>query len=73
MECNKQETYRGTLKALTDLVCSRLSNMGDVSLVLQILEKVLLEQIVSLYFDNTYINHTNTFSYNNITCSWCRI
>lgn len=45
MECNKQETYRGTLKALTDLVCSRLSNMGDVSLVLQILEKVLLEQI----------------------------
>lgn len=64
MECNEQETYRGTLKALTDLVCSRLSNTGDVSLVLQILEKVLLEQIVSLYiffflnivslyFDNT--------------------
>ncbi|KAF8096474.1 hypothetical protein N665_0307s0005 [Sinapis alba] len=45
MECNEQETCRGTLKALTDLVCSRLSDMGDGSLVLQILEKVLLEQI----------------------------
>lgn len=54
MECNEQETYRGTLKELTERVCSRLLSMGDGSLVLQILEKVLLEQIVSLYFDNTY-------------------
>ncbi|ESQ40559.1 hypothetical protein EUTSA_v10012647mg [Eutrema salsugineum] len=46
MECNVQETYRGTLKVLTNLVCSCLSEMGDGSLVLQILEKVLLEQII---------------------------
>ncbi|KAJ0266271.1 Ipi1_N domain-containing protein [Hirschfeldia incana] len=45
MECNEQETYRGTLKALTDRVRSYLSKMGDGSLVLQILEKVLFEQI----------------------------
>ncbi|KAG2242093.1 hypothetical protein Bca4012_012675 [Brassica carinata] len=45
MECNEQETYRGTLKELTERVCSRLLSMGDGSLVLQILEKVLLEQI----------------------------
>lgn len=53
MECKEQETHRGTLKAFAELVCLRLSKMGDGSLVLQILEKVLLEQIVSLYFDNT--------------------
>ncbi|XP_013684189.1 uncharacterized protein BNAC09G49190D isoform X1 [Brassica napus] len=54
MECKEQETHRGTLKALTELVCLRLSKMGDGSLVLQILEKVLLEQIQNLkpWFDN---------------------
>ncbi|KAH0861447.1 hypothetical protein HID58_089708 [Brassica napus] len=53
MECKEQETHRGTLKALTELVCLRLSKMGDGSLVLQILEKVLLEQInLKPWFDN---------------------
>lgn len=62
MECNEWETYCGTFKALTNLVCSCLAEMGDSSLVLQILEKVLLEQIVSLSFDNTYISmHSNIF------------
>ncbi|KAG5377270.1 hypothetical protein IGI04_041866 [Brassica rapa subsp. trilocularis] len=41
----QEETHRGTLKAITELVCLRLSKMGDGSLILQILEKVLLEQI----------------------------
>ncbi|CAH2073868.1 unnamed protein product, partial [Thlaspi arvense] len=41
-ECNEQDT----LKALTALVCSCLSEMGDGSLVLHILEKLLLEQII---------------------------
>ncbi|CAH8312798.1 unnamed protein product [Eruca vesicaria subsp. sativa] len=45
IECNEQETYRGTLKVLTERVCSCLSDMGDGSLVLQIIEKVLLAQI----------------------------
>ncbi|KAL1196940.1 hypothetical protein V5N11_024740 [Cardamine amara subsp. amara] len=46
MECNERETYCGTYKELTNLVCSYLSEMGDGSLVLQILEKVLVEQII---------------------------
>ncbi|EOA19939.1 hypothetical protein CARUB_v10000191mg [Capsella rubella] len=46
MECNERKTYCGTFQALTNLVCSCLSEMGDGSLVLQILEKVLLEQII---------------------------
>ncbi|KFK25037.1 hypothetical protein AALP_AA8G058400 [Arabis alpina] len=46
MECNEPETNRGTFKALTNLVCKCLSEMGDGSIVLQILEKVLLEQII---------------------------
>ncbi|CAN6874647.1 unnamed protein product [Brassica oleracea var. botrytis] len=53
MECKEQETHRGTLKAFAELVCLRLSKMGDGSLVLQILEKVLLEQInLKPWFDN---------------------
>jgi hypothetical protein len=46
IECNERETYCGTFKEVTKLVCSCLSEMGDSSLVLQIVEKVLLEQIV---------------------------
>ncbi|XP_010423350.1 PREDICTED: uncharacterized protein LOC104708471 [Camelina sativa] len=46
MECNERETYCGTYEALTNLVCACLSEMGDSSLVLQILEKCLLEQII---------------------------
>ncbi|CAA7026785.1 unnamed protein product [Microthlaspi erraticum] len=41
MESNEEETF----KALTNRVCSCLSEMGDGPLVLQILEKILLEQI----------------------------
>ncbi|WZZ23002.1 hypothetical protein YC2023_124389 [Brassica napus] len=44
-DIHAEETHRGTLKAITELVCLRLSKMGDGSLILQILEKVLLEQI----------------------------
>ncbi|CAH8272375.1 unnamed protein product [Arabidopsis lyrata] len=47
IECDEQETYCGTFKELTNLVCSCLSEMGDSSLVLQILEKVFVEQIIS--------------------------
>ncbi|CAE6088219.1 unnamed protein product [Arabidopsis arenosa] len=46
IECNERETYCGTFKEVTKLVCSCLSEMGDSSLVLQIVEKVLLEQII---------------------------
>ncbi|XP_059668653.1 uncharacterized protein LOC132313744 [Cornus florida] len=36
---------RGTFKSITSVVCSCLSQMGDDYLVLQILEKVILDQI----------------------------
>lgn len=36
-----------TFKSLTSVVCSCLSQMGDNSLIFVILEKVILEQIVS--------------------------
>ncbi|KAK1562182.1 hypothetical protein Q3G72_007583 [Acer saccharum] len=38
---------RGTFKSLTNAVCSCLSQMGDDSLVFQILEKVILDQLLS--------------------------
>ena len=38
---------RATFKSLTSVVCSCLSQMGDNSLIFVILEKVILEQIVS--------------------------
>ncbi|KAK2639319.1 hypothetical protein Ddye_027114 [Dipteronia dyeriana] len=38
---------RGTFKSLTNAVCSCLSHMGDDSLVFQILEKVILDQLLS--------------------------
>ena len=38
---------RGTFKSLTNTVCSCLSQMGDDSLVFQILEKIILDQLVS--------------------------
>ncbi|CAH2036339.1 unnamed protein product [Thlaspi arvense] len=41
-----EPTRRETFKALTNLVCSRLSEMGDSSLVLQTLEKAFVEQII---------------------------
>ncbi|CAL9231712.1 unnamed protein product [Arabidopsis halleri] len=47
IECDVRETYCGTFKQLTNLVCSCLSEVGDSSLVLQILEKVFVEQIIS--------------------------
>ncbi|KAI9153867.1 hypothetical protein LWI28_017694 [Acer negundo] len=37
----------GTFKSLTNAVCSCLSQMGDDSLVFQILEKVILDQLLS--------------------------
>ncbi|CAE6123208.1 unnamed protein product [Arabidopsis arenosa] len=47
IECDERETYCGTFKQLTNLVCSCLSEVGDSSLVLQILERVFVEQIIS--------------------------
>ncbi|XP_020884472.1 uncharacterized protein LOC9315060 isoform X2 [Arabidopsis lyrata subsp. lyrata] len=44
IECD--ERRETTFKALTNLVCSCLSGMGDSSLVLQILEKAFVEQII---------------------------
>ncbi|KAG6754021.1 hypothetical protein POTOM_042029 [Populus tomentosa] len=38
---------RATFKSLTSVVCACLSQMGDNSLIFAILEKVILEQIVS--------------------------
>ncbi|KAH7554167.1 hypothetical protein JRO89_XS12G0124800 [Xanthoceras sorbifolium] len=38
---------RGTFKLLTNAVCSCLSQMGDDSLVFQLLEKVILDQLLS--------------------------
>lgn len=38
---------RATFKSLTSVVCSCLSQIGDNSLIFAILEKVILEQIVS--------------------------
>ena len=47
LERDKKIRNRGTFKLLTSVVCSKLSQIGDNSLVFQILEKVTLEQIVS--------------------------
>lgn len=38
---------RGTYKSVTSVVCSNLSQMGDTSLVFQMVEKVILGQMVS--------------------------
>lgn len=65
IKCNEPEAYCGTFKALTKLVCRCLSEMGDGSIVLQILEKVLLEQIVSLFLIIRISKSFATFSYNN--------
>ena len=46
-ESNMKTSNRGTFKSLTNVVCSCLSQMGDNSIVFVILEKVILEQIVS--------------------------
>ena len=44
---DKKTSNHATFKSLTSIVCSCLSQMGDNSLVFVILEKVILEQIVS--------------------------
>lgn len=41
------ERRETTFKALTELVCAYLSRMGDSFIVLQIIEKVCVEQTVS--------------------------
>lgn len=41
------EQRETTFKALTELVCAYLSRMGDSFIVLQIIERVCVEQIVS--------------------------
>ncbi|OAO92925.1 hypothetical protein AXX17_AT5G26970 [Arabidopsis thaliana] len=46
IECDERKANCGTFKTLTNLVCSYLSEMGDSSLVLHILEKVFVEQII---------------------------
>jgi len=46
-ERDKKTSNRATFKSLISVVCSCLSQMGDNSLVFAILEKVILEQIVS--------------------------
>lgn len=45
-----EERRETTFKELTKLVCSYLSTMGDRFIVLQIIEKVCVEQIVSCVF-----------------------
>ncbi|XP_059428250.1 uncharacterized protein LOC132162022 isoform X2 [Corylus avellana] len=46
LESDTKIRNRGTFKLLTNVVCSNLSQIGDNSLVFQILEKVTLEQIL---------------------------
>jgi hypothetical protein len=46
-ERDMKTSNRATFKSLISVVCSCLSQMGDNSLVFAILEKVILEQIVS--------------------------
>ncbi|CAN8267881.1 unnamed protein product [Cochlearia groenlandica] len=54
LEIEKEKSC-STFKALTSLVCSCVSEMGDSSLVLHILEKALIEQIVlKTMLDNGY-------------------
>lgn len=38
---------QGTFKSITSIVCSCLSQMGDSSLVFKLLEKMVLDQLVS--------------------------
>ncbi|XWS56064.1 hypothetical protein CRYUN_Cryun09bG0054800 [Craigia yunnanensis] len=45
-ESDGEVSNRGTLKSLTSVVCSCLSQMGDSSVVLRILEKVVLDLIL---------------------------
>ncbi|GAV57315.1 Ipi1_N domain-containing protein [Cephalotus follicularis] len=44
-ESDEKISNPGTFKSLTSVVCSSLSQMGDDSLVFQIVEKVLIEKI----------------------------
>ncbi|KAE8098634.1 hypothetical protein FH972_016679 [Carpinus fangiana] len=46
LESDTKIRNRGAFKLLTSVVCSKLSQIGDNSLVFQILEKVTLEQIL---------------------------
>ncbi|XP_062167443.1 uncharacterized protein LOC133873715 isoform X1 [Alnus glutinosa] len=46
LESDTKIRNRGTFKSLTSVVCSNLSQIGDNSLVFQILQKVTLEQIL---------------------------
>ncbi|KAE8125193.1 hypothetical protein FH972_020026 [Carpinus fangiana] len=46
LESDPKIRNRGTFKSLSSVVCSNLSQIGDNSLVFQILEKVTLEQIL---------------------------
>lgn len=46
VESDGKVRNNGTFKSLTNVVCSNLSQIGDSSLVFQILEKVILEEIL---------------------------
>ncbi|KAI4300557.1 hypothetical protein L6164_033924 [Bauhinia variegata] len=49
------DSNRGTFKSITIVVCSYLAQMGDNSLVLQIIEKAILDQILlKPPLDNSY-------------------
>lgn len=43
----KSDPLCQTLKSMTTVLCSYMAQMGDNSLVLQIVEKVIIDQIVS--------------------------
>lgn len=47
MEKHEGKSNRGTFKAVVRAVCSWLSQIGDDVLVLQMLEKIVLDEIVS--------------------------
>lgn len=47
VESDAKISNRGTFKLLTNTVCSCLSRIGDDSLVFQILEQVIFDQLVS--------------------------
>jgi len=43
----KSDPLRQTLKSMTTVLCSYIAQMGDNGLVLQMIEKVVIDQIVS--------------------------
>lgn len=45
--CLKSDPRRQALKSITTVLCSYIAQMGDNALVLQMIEKVIIDQIVS--------------------------